>query len=61
MQMPVEQLSEVATTPVAQLVKAFTLGVGGLWIKADLWQRFPRPAPTQEMAVTGERSLSRGD
>ena len=49
------------TTLVAQLASAFTFGVGGPWIKADLWQRFPRPAPTQEMAVTGECSLGRGD
>ena len=51
----------LATTLVAQLASAFTLGVGGPWIKADLWQRFPRLAPTQEMAVTGECSLGRGD
>ena len=27
------------TTPVAQLVKASSLGVGDLWIKAGIWQR----------------------
>ena len=53
--------SFLPTTLVAQLASAFTFGVGGPWIKADLWQHFPRPAPTQEMAVTGECSLGRGD
>ena len=28
--------------------------VGGLWIKADLMQCFPQPAPAQEMAVNWE-------
>ena len=48
------------TTPVTQLVCASHLDVAGLWINADLWQHFPRPAPTQEMAVTGKCSLGRG-
>ena len=39
------------TTAVAQLVNAPLLYVGGLWIKAELCQSFPRPPPTQEMAV----------
>ena len=45
------------TTPVVQFVGVFPLSMGGLGINADLWQHFPRPAPTQEMAVTVECSL----
>ena len=39
------------TTAVAQLVNAPLSYVGGPWIKAELCQSFPRPPPTQEMAV----------